>query len=799
MKKIMHKVMSISLSLLLILTAVLSAGCSAGTKVDEKIPELLDSLSEGSSFRKVDRRDIGIPKVILCDAVMASYPVFFSTNVTLGKLFVNPGDHVKKGDIVASINAESLEKERQQLQGQLDHNERAKAITERINAAYIKEMEYEEKALREAGEIADANAKLKELTIKREDARFDSESFTNTSEELKKDIALIDETIGKGKLYAPHDGIVTYVTDISQNATINSNVAVAVISDEKDIYLEARDMDITEFNPLRSRTGRVYINGKAYEASELEYSSEEADLCKVNKKYPHVRFSVKGASLKAGDQLPVYMLPKMKENVIAVGTDSVYTNESEPYVYVKNGSDVEKRTVKTGAKDKNYIEITEGLSEGEEVFYQDSSELPGQYEEYKAEMGLFDVQAYSKTVSGYGISDRSYKTEYAGKVTMNVKKGEAVEQGDTLYTLKVEISNAELVEAENLVSSINTHHNETIKELGKREAAVKAELAEIEEERKRLAELDGKMKPADGNDSGGDDPGGDEDTDDGDDDGSEDEQEGDPKFNDYMPERLNAELEAIHAELDLENENFQTNLRAAEAERDRLRKRNGGQGEIKCTASASGTVRSTCENGTVIPDSVLCTVSEKEDDLILVMMRKTTTGSTQAAVKKGLKRYAMPGQTVTLESGGNTYTGKCTATNGYNMPCMAGTRDGRAYVVDFGEISGYMFAGYEFFADFSDGKENSDENKNIINNLGKDDTVTFSEVRFEDVISIPSAAIHEERDSKDDSKQHYVWTVVDGSLVKRYVSYDKKFDSGEFVFIPNGLLPGDVIAVEKTE
>ncbi len=785
----MKKMKQRCISFVLILLLALTAGCSAAGKVSEEIPELLDSLSEGDTYRRAERRDIGIPKVILCDAVMKAYPVFYNMSVTIGKIYVNPGDHVKAGDIIASVNSESMEKDRKNLQEGLDHILRSKAITERINAANLKEMEYEEKALREAGEIAEADAMLKNIAIKREDARFASQSYDEDAEQLRKDMSVIDETIAKGKLYADQDGVITYVADISKNATINSNIAVAVISDENDIYLEARDMDITQFNTFRNRTARVYMNGKSFEASEIEYTAEEVDLCKVNKNYPHVRFSVKGINLKAGDQLPVYMLPKISENVLCVGTDSVYTNEAEPYVYVKNGANTEKRTVKLGAKDKNYVEVTEGLEEGEEVFYQDNSEKPVKYDEYKTELSLFDVKAVSKTISGYGMGDMTYKTQYGGKVKMSVKKGDKVEKGDTLYTLTTEISNAELVEAENRVNSIVSHHNENVKEMQKREASIKDEIAKAEAARRELEELSARMKPVDSEDAPDDDS------------DAPDEGEADHPIyaNDYMLERLNAQLEALYAESDLENEDYQTELKEAQEIRDKLRQRNSGQGDLRTAASAAGTVRFAWEYESAEPGSVLCTISGKEDDLILVMMRKTTTGATAAALKKGLKRYAMPGQTVTLESGGKTYTGKCIATNGFNMPCMVGTRNDRPYVVGFGEIAGYMFAGYEFFADFNEGNEKSDINKSIIGSIGKDDTMTFSEVRFESVISVPSAAVYEEINTKDNSKLYYVWTIEEDRLVKRYVVYDKAFDTGENVFISNGLNAGDIVAVEKVE
>lgn len=82
----------------------------------------------------------------------------------------------------------------------------------------------------------------------------------------------------------------------------------------------------------------------------------------------------------AAGALPEAALPGMRVDVKTLGAhaDDVimlkmealsFDEYNKPYVYVQNGDAKERRYVSTGINDGVYVEITDGLSEGETVYY----------------------------------------------------------------------------------------------------------------------------------------------------------------------------------------------------------------------------------------------------------------------------------------------------------------------------------------------------------------------------------------------------------------------------------------------
>lgn len=63
-------------------------------------------------------------------------------------------------------------------------------------------------------------------------------------------------------------------------------------------------------------------------------------------------------------------------SVLFVPHESVFDNGGSPYVFVKNGSGFEKKKVKLGAKGEDFIIITEGIKENDEVALVDPTVIP---------------------------------------------------------------------------------------------------------------------------------------------------------------------------------------------------------------------------------------------------------------------------------------------------------------------------------------------------------------------------------------------------------------------------------------
>ena len=80
--------------------------------------------------------------------------------------------------------------------------------------------------------------------------------------------------------------------------------------------------------------------------------------------------------VKQGFSAQVKIMKANATNVIAIPIGAIkYREDNTPYVMVSTGSDSEERNIKMGESDENYVEITEGLSEGEMIIVPFMSEI----------------------------------------------------------------------------------------------------------------------------------------------------------------------------------------------------------------------------------------------------------------------------------------------------------------------------------------------------------------------------------------------------------------------------------------
>jgi RND family efflux transporter MFP subunit len=71
--------------------------------------------------------------------------------------------------------------------------------------------------------------------------------------------------------------------------------------------------------------------------------------------------------LKPAMSANIDIILENSSDVVSVPLNAVYHEDSEDFVYVKNGNDVTKQPIKTGAANEEMILVEEGLSEGDVV------------------------------------------------------------------------------------------------------------------------------------------------------------------------------------------------------------------------------------------------------------------------------------------------------------------------------------------------------------------------------------------------------------------------------------------------
>lgn len=158
--------------------------------------------------------------------------------------------------------------------------------------------------------------------------------------------------------------------DPGANVTVSTPVALVVNQEKVRVAVDIPERYIGEIYKGQPATLRVdALPGKEFEA-KLTIISPVVDSTSRAVAVEFYANNTKGL-LKSGMFAKVDITLSEKTNAISVSKQSVYTDEetNETYVFVPSadGKTAVRRNVKTGFINSNHLEVSEGLSAGEQV------------------------------------------------------------------------------------------------------------------------------------------------------------------------------------------------------------------------------------------------------------------------------------------------------------------------------------------------------------------------------------------------------------------------------------------------
>lgn len=637
---------------------MLIGGC--GSKKTETIPDLEEPAASNASYQQVTYGDIGTTNVLLGTAVPKEYGQAYEANVTVTKILVEPGDTVEKGDVLAYADVDEASASREAKQQELSHENTVYELNQKINqlqqdklANQQKQQDTAENNIQDAAENniqeeddmqksatenntqeteAEAEDITSQIAVLQENSRYDTKLHEYRVQKLNEEIAALDALIADGTLKANHSGEVVYTKSLTVNRKAGAGENVAIVADTEDLAIELKDVTVQNYKYKDVSEKYMLQSGERVLVTEREYSTDELVLAKINNNYPNVLIEKpEGVELKAGELYPIYFEEKKAEHVLLVGNDSLYQEDGETYVYVKAGDDTrEKRKVTAGAADDHNTQITDGLAEGEAVYYETTERMPSDYTEYTVERSDFQVENHGLK---YGRADKNARVYLAAKegeiVKIAVEKDAEVKKGDLLYIINTGEGKAAITEAANAIETENTSYQ-------KQQADYDAQLAELEN----------------GLDSA----------------------------SDYDRQMITLQKEIAEAD-------HNQTLQQLQAAYDTLSRGNDGTGKLSVYADADGQVSkiTAWEGDTVEAGEEILKMKGETSDLLLVQMvsSKSVTVYTDD--------IAEVGEPVSITSGDTTYTGTCVGfaagSNNLDEGCIYTDEDGVHYT--FQTTSGY--------------------------------------------------------------------------------------------------------------
>ena len=267
------------------------------------------------------------------------------------KIAVDVGDHVKKGQLVALIDTSKYELALEQ----------AKAAYEMAKV----NQDNNEKDYKRMKELFESNS-ISQQQMDANEARYKAGEAQLVQAKAVYDLA--NKTYGDCHVASTIDGVVAkrfidsgalLVAAVAPIVTVvdMSKVKISVYINEDDFSFIKLDLDATvsvDAYPNRTFKGKVSQVG-----SIIDMDSRKVDA--------EITIDNADKALRPGMFARVELVVATKGNVPVIQYDYALQDTDGFYVFVLNGDKAKKRYIKPGIMDGGMMEVTQGLSEGEEI------------------------------------------------------------------------------------------------------------------------------------------------------------------------------------------------------------------------------------------------------------------------------------------------------------------------------------------------------------------------------------------------------------------------------------------------
>ena len=277
--------------------------------------------------------------------------VFAKTAGIVSDVLVNEGDTVKKGDLLV------------EYQQMVALNALAQA-TDQVALAQVNFEDAQDKYSR-AKELYNTKG-IPEIKVN------EAENMLNrTKIQLNianRQLELTEKKIKDFTLASPQDGTVLKKVPSAGSATAPGS-PMFIIANTEDLEIEA-NIDEVDASSI-TKEQKVIISSAILPEKEFPGTiTEIAHNATVQKSITVIKTTISPVGdlpLKIGNIVYLEIITHEKDAVLYVPIESVHESNDKKFVYIFKRKRAESRPVKTGISNFNYIEITDGVSEGEKI------------------------------------------------------------------------------------------------------------------------------------------------------------------------------------------------------------------------------------------------------------------------------------------------------------------------------------------------------------------------------------------------------------------------------------------------
>ncbi|MGF1450061.1 MAG: efflux RND transporter periplasmic adaptor subunit [Opitutales bacterium] len=282
-------------------------------------------------------------------------------NGRIERILVVDGEPVKRGDILIELNRVTLESELTEAKRNFD---RARLQMAKAQRDYERLLRLNEKNFSTDTEVADAltQFELSQIDVQVAQTRVDRAS----------------ENLAETTIVAPQSGTAANIQvnegQVIQGASsVNAGTTLVTIHDLSQLYV---DTNINEIDIARLGEGmNATVSFDAIPGQEFPGTIERIFTVAENQNnqrtfQTRIAFDARGETIRPGISANVDIPIAEASDVVTITLAGIFVERGERFVYVMETPEdpaPQKRTITTGVSDARFIEVKEGLNEGETV------------------------------------------------------------------------------------------------------------------------------------------------------------------------------------------------------------------------------------------------------------------------------------------------------------------------------------------------------------------------------------------------------------------------------------------------
>ncbi|MBR4278058.1 MAG: biotin/lipoyl-binding protein [Lachnospiraceae bacterium] len=351
----------------IILTSLISIGCAVSCVACSLLPEeedkykiVLEPVETEVSYElaKVTKGDVRLSRKLY-----ALYQEENGEELSFGldgreveAVFVVKGEDVKKGTLLAKLKSDDLEEEKASLKYTIERNNLLKA-----QARELTDYDIEKLSSRNLSTIDRENA----ITDLEKAYEAEIESYDDAVSVASLRLREVEEKLAGCKIYAGMDGTVSYVSAAltSGNNNYAKDTTVIRIVDSSHCVFVLENEEYKEYPDFFKEGNTVVLSnnqGDEYRTRVVPAGTGEGDI--------YLELEELDDRLTIGTRLFCDITVEEKKNVLRVTPDAVHSALDTYYVYKTDESGLKEiRYISVGLIGDEYIEITDGLKEGDVV------------------------------------------------------------------------------------------------------------------------------------------------------------------------------------------------------------------------------------------------------------------------------------------------------------------------------------------------------------------------------------------------------------------------------------------------